>query len=840
MKIERTVASHVPSASSFGAMLRMGLAAALCALAVVAQHPAFAVPAGFTTSSSGDTERIFERTLPNGDRLRWKIKVDATATDTTVLAKSMADADDKVREESKQDIAIGNLKGVAWSCLGASELVGGAAKTRYRRIAGYALSSHPPFGLRVDLLASEARPAQSTLDASSSALAAWQKAVGGLDDTPPPDASGSRPVLGGQRKESVTGGGDLEMTVPAFWGRALLAYPDASDELFLGPATDVLKQLTVDTIGKEKDRLGPFVSVLRIRRDTFNDLLDAQLLDIATSLLADYVKSRADAGINLTIGDRTEGTLGTRVVVSAPFEESRASSTKHRGRVVFMLHKGILTVVTASHPEEGFDAGWPGIAAAFDTLIFTGPVEVPTPETTPTEPPPAEPTPAPPAIPSGKVALEEASADWLRDGRLSIPWSTPVSLPLPEGYSVLGRADNAAAASLVLLSPKPEDAADPLRTAVRILRVSFVEALAIDAPLERLAVMVQASLSDEANEGGLELDVGDVTWAPFAGVRGVRIAYTLRAGGRLARGRVGALADLGTVLLVDIRTEDADRDRTGVAGPSLLEAVTYDPKSATKRDAIGDYTYELPEGWKLDTDMNRGNGRDIFVTAPSGVAVRFQTAVQKRGELVDNPLLARITKGFLADGLKIVTAEEAQDARRWRVPGTKAALRVEGEGSVRTTALAHVRGDHLVFRILGVPKGYDGRDIALGWRVLQSLESPGDVTLSADPPNVKDGAVTRRVVFRREGIDAFHGDARAKTPRTRTLVLLPDGTAGYSTALDGRVDEWRGTYRIDAGMLYLDFKERGKRKYRITDIEETLAGSEPGDVLWRARSEESL
>ena len=44
-----------------------------------------------------------------------------------------------------------------------------------------------------------------------------------------------------------------------------------------------------DHSSKDKDRIGPYISITRIRKDTFKDLVDVQLLDIKESLLADYV-----------------------------------------------------------------------------------------------------------------------------------------------------------------------------------------------------------------------------------------------------------------------------------------------------------------------------------------------------------------------------------------------------------------------------------------------------------------------------------------------------------------------------------------------------------------------
>ena len=805
-----------------------------------AQHPARNPPSGFAVTRSTDTEFTFERKLTNGDRLRWNVKTVAAKTAATDLAKSMIETTDKIRDESKQDISVGKLAGVAFSCLGASESVEGVGFTRYRRVAGYLIDGGSAFGLRVDLLASEARPAQSTLDANAASLTQWQKALGGVSDDTPPSTSESRPALGGDRIESLTGGGDLEIAVPAWWGRAALQYPDGSDEVFLGPATATVRALTVETIGKEKDALGPFISVLRVRRETFKDLIDSQIVDIASGLIADYVKSRADAGIVLRMGDRTEGTLGTRVVVSAPFEETRASSTKHSGRMVFMLHQGVLTVVTASHPAEGLEAGWPTIAKAFDTLLFVGAESAPpaAPETAPSTSVEGGSAPSAPTI--TVFSPTRSPADWVRDGRLLIPWSTPVSIPMPAGHVAFGAVDDNAAASLIIVSPKAEFAGDSLSSNIKIQRIAFVEALAGDGAIDRLGSLVQAMLMDEAMTNGLALEIDRAEEGLVAALRGARITYTLRAGSRTARGQIGALVNLGTVLTVDVRTNADDRDRAGVATPNLIDQLSFDPRVAFTTESLGSYIYKVPQGWKVDSDVNRGSGRDIFLTAPSGVSARFQTAIQRRGELVDNALLQRISKGFLADGLKVLSPREAEDARRNIVAGARASLRFESRGEVQTTAFAHVRGDHLIFSILGVPKNYNGRDVALAWAALKSLESPGDITLSADSLPLKDGKVTSRVAYSRPGLDMFRADGHMKAPTTRRLVLLPDGTAGLVTEVDGRREDLRGTYRIESSQLFLDFPVKGRMRYRVTDIEETLSGNEAGDVLWRARHEESL
>ena len=148
--------------------------------------------------------------------------------------------------------------------------------------------------------------------------------------------------------------------------------------------------MTVESLSKDKDRIGPYISITRIQKDAFKDAIDVQILDIKDGLLADYVARQADAGIVLTLSaNRDEGTLGTRTVISVPFEEKRASGTTHRGRSVFMMHKGSLVIVTASHPTEKFDEGWPDIAKAFDTLIFTGAEEPEGPATRATPPAPA-------------------------------------------------------------------------------------------------------------------------------------------------------------------------------------------------------------------------------------------------------------------------------------------------------------------------------------------------------------------------------------------------------------------------------------------------------------------
>ena len=102
-----------------------------------------------------------------------------------------------------------------------------------------------------------------------------------------------------------------------------------------------------------------------------------------------------------------------------------------------MMHRGSLVIVTASHPVEKFDEGWPDIAKAFDTLLFTG-TEEPDPAGRPSRSradadagaaadPPAgaaptrsvrAPAPAPaPSAPDAPPKLAPAPPEWTREVR---------------------------------------------------------------------------------------------------------------------------------------------------------------------------------------------------------------------------------------------------------------------------------------------------------------------------------------------------------------------------------------------------------------------------------------
>ena len=334
----------------------------------------------------------------------------------------------------------------------------------------------------------------------------------------------------------LTGGGDLEIQVPAFWGRADLKYGEGNEEIILGPARDIVSKITVESLSKDKDRIGPYISITRIRKDAFKDLVDTQLLDIKEGLLADHVAHQADAGITLTLAaDRDEGTLGTRTVLSVPFDEKRASGTTHRGRSVFMMHKGSLVIVTASHPTEKFDEGWPDIAKAFDTLMFTGADE---PAPVPCQPPCSRRAAAGEAralgagnagAPGGSgfssarscprserltraVKLAPAPPGWTRETRgalkaLEIPVATPIAVSIPAGWGFVGDADATHAVQAFVASPKPDAPLDPLGSSLRIDYVAFLEELADPSGLSRILPLLRLRLEKDARALGATLTV---------------------------------------------------------------------------------------------------------------------------------------------------------------------------------------------------------------------------------------------------------------------------------------------------------------------------------------------
>ncbi|HYC76316.1 MAG TPA: hypothetical protein VEI02_01700 [Planctomycetota bacterium] len=843
------------------AFVRALVAASALAPAGLAQDPpGFRPPPGFAAEgpASGET-RTYVQKLANGDRLRLTVlAAPGAAASLDDLAKTAAtQPGDQPRDETRQELTSGALTGVAYSCLGASELVEGVPFTRYRRVMAFRLGEGAPFAARADVLAREARPAQSTLEAMAKALAAWQTAIGG-DATPPPDPAGdpaSRPARGGMVAVTLVGGGDLELSVPAAWGRADLKPAEGREQIYLGPARDVLAKLTVESLGVDKDRLGPYLLVERFRSDTFKDLVDQQLLDIADSLLADYVAQQAEAGVTLTVGTYDEGTLGTRVAVTAPFEETRASGTKHKGRLVAMLHRGFLVLVTASHPVEGYEQGWPDLAAALDTLLFTGEPEpdpsLPDsrPEGDPSTRPATDATrPEDPAAvreTPGPVRLAPAPADWTRDAQgglksARVPVGTPLTFRYPASWTLLGEASRETGLGLLRAVPDVATAHDPARSSLRVEYRGFVEPLFDGDPVERLRALMKLRLRREAGAAGRRLTLRPDQRATVDGLAAAVVPYALSTpGGDTSGSFVGVTFD-GAVALLDFRIAAGDAATLDPIAADVVNSLTVDRTETIELRRFGPFEIPVPSDWTVEEHDNRAEGKDIFLKGPSGVDLRFQTARQSRPELVTPDVLRKVSHGFLVEGLRVLTAQELADAKGHAQLGARPTLRFESAGpQLDVLVVVGLYVDQLVYALRAAPVGYRGRDLGVAFRMMRAFRRVDAFVVGGPtPPTISRDVFSERVVFERTELDDVAPDGSLRTPSSLYVAFLPDGQAGILLRERGATRDLRGRYRVEADGVVLESDALGRREWRFADGRETLIGDD-GDVLFRARRHES-
>jgi hypothetical protein len=866
---------RLPEHSALTAALRAAaLLFAATATTAPAQHPALTPPPGFVVAegSTAANERTFVQVRSNGDRLRVRVFLLSEGADVDAAAKkTAADASDTTLDATRQDVSAGALSGVAYSCLGSTENVDGLPFTRYRRVFGFALKGAAPFAARADVLAKEPRPSGNTLETMARALADWQRAIGG-ETAPPPDPEGdpaSRPALGGSVTIAATGGGDAEFRVPAAWGRADIDFGDGRTAIFVGPARDVLASMTKDTLAVDLDRLGPYVRFERIRKSVFDDLVDQRLLDIADSLLDDYVVSQEEAGVTLTLGERDEGTLGTRVVVSVPFEEARKSGTKHKGRLVAMLHRGVLVLVTASHPSEAYDQGWPDVAAALDTLVFTGAPEA-DPATTetraaadatakpeaqdaaaPEKAAPANESPAPTAprvaagplkLPPGKPDATDATAiDGAVVVRLAAP--LPIAFAHPSGFELFGATSLEAEAWAFVAAPSAAGATEATKSRVRLEYRAFREDLAVPDAGARLMRSLGAKIRREASEQALTARVAKDGERRFGDADGAFVVYDLvSASGELkATGRLSGAALDGTVVLYDVRAAANDRD-VAAKIDALSGAFHVRSDVSWTRRRAGSHTIDVPASWTFDESENRVQGRDVFIRSPAGVDVRVQTArlgktLQAEPERVSSDVLRRIAYGFLVESLRVLTPREFQDVKKFEAPGAAPGLRFASSGpSLDAFVVAAVANDDVVFAMRAAPLGYKGRDMAIAYRVATSVfGGRGGVR----GPSVSGRNFTDRAVFSRTEFDDLSAEGDLRPPSVFYVAFLPDGTAGVLLS-DGRAKrDLRATYAVSGSVVELDCEGLGGlRRYTLVDGGETLV-DEAGDALFRARREET-
>lgn len=260
---------------------------------------------------------------------------------------------------------------------------------------------------------------------------------------------------------------------------------------------------------------------------------------------------------------------------------------------------------------------------------------------------------------------------------------------------------------------------------------------------------------------------------------------------------------------------------------------------ATK--TFGPFSMLVPQGWELSDSENPGGGRNVFVRAPSGVDVRFQTAPQKRYEVIDTEVLRRVSSGFLVEGLKVLTLKDLAAAKRALVPGGGPGLRFEASTpQMNVLVTVSQQRQHTVFALRGAPPKYYGRDLAIAWAVMQSFVATGvDRATRADPVRVAGTAVARRVAFYRTELDGVAPDATYRPESSLFIALLPDATAGVVAYRNGKTDDARGTYKIEGDLVTIEGPGLGRMVYRLAEDGEVLRGEAPGDVLFRARDEET-
>ena len=241
------------------------------------------------------------------------------------------------------------------------------------------------------------------------------------------------------------------------------------------------------------------------------------------------------------------------------------------------------------------------------------------------------------------------------------------------------------------------------------------------------------------------------------------------------------------------------------------------------------------------TPENAGGGRDVFMRAPSGVDVRFQTAVQKKHEVIDVEMLRRVASGFLVDGLKVLTPKDMAAAR------ARCSRRAAGPacGSTRRrrrwtwSCSRRCRSPHMIFALRGAPPTYHGRDLAVAWAALQSFVVNGvdrAVAGRSGPRRGRGRRAPRRVLpdrarRRRAGrnlparVDLFH-----RAPSGRNGRHRPDPerqVGGHDRHLPHRGQSGDGR------------DPEGRAAWHTGSDGEMLRGEAPGEVLFRARSEET-
>jgi hypothetical protein len=391
-----------------------------------------------------------------------------------------------------------------------------------------------------------------------------------------------------------------------------------------------------------------------------------------------------------------------------------------------------------------------------------------------------------------------------------------------------------------IAAPGAEGPKDTLSSALRIEYYSYREELAGPNGPGRLGQLLRGRIDQDAKTLGLAATTVSAQEVSISGRPGFAIQYTLRGGGREASGTlIGTLLD-GTVVILDLRIGAEDATALSAAANDIVGSIRITPGEQMTVRSFGPYTVSVPAAWEVADAENQGGGRNVFARAPSGVDVRFQTAVQKRHDTIDTEVLRRVATGFLVEGLKVLTLKDMASARRLLAPGGGPGLRFETtSGGMNVLVFAYMQGEHMVFALRGAPATYRGRDLAVAAQMMRSFTASGAARpFRPDPPRVAGDSVSKRTAFSRTDLDAVAPDGSIRPASGLFVALLPDGSAGIVTSRNGRTEDIRGRYRIEGDQITIEGQGIGRVAYRMSEDGETLQG-ELGEVLFRAREAET-
>ena len=182
---------------------------------------------------TADQERTFEQAVPNGDRLRIRVMLQPRGGEPEAIAKGPAlEEGDQIRDDTRQAIKSG-------ASIGRLVLRPRQGRDDRRRSRTRATAASWGSGSRANPIAfavTRGHPREGAAAGRRARSRRWRarsrngrrgSAARRRRRRPTRCAIRRRsPLLGGDQIVRLTGGGDLEIQVPAFWGRANLKYAD--------------------------------------------------------------------------------------------------------------------------------------------------------------------------------------------------------------------------------------------------------------------------------------------------------------------------------------------------------------------------------------------------------------------------------------------------------------------------------------------------------------------------------------------------------------------------------------------------------------------------------------